>query len=296
MRLELGLNQTQVAERTLLKQVIVSGIETGKRVYITEVESVKLARVLGYDTDELWKLAPKRVAPTPTTKRGKLIRARRLELGISLEVFARKMRMSPDSAEALELTKGNYLNYGLIRKLSRVLKLHMSVLCQFAPRAQRKSRTALGDFLRKRRKELVISNEEMSKMMGVTIQYMNRIEAGHARLSQNGKRILQLAHILDVEVSVLEELRPLRKMREVKMRNKLGLFLAQRRLKLHLTQTELGERVGKTYRDIAHIEEGYQLADWATLKQICVVLHCEVPCSLMEYVSDNRGVAHSLAA
>src|SRR3989344_8691529 len=156
-RLALDIRQVQLAKKAGLVQTMVSLIEVGRRKHLNDRQLERLAKALQCDTEELRKRMPVKHIAQPTTKLGKLIRSRREELSLSLSAFAKKMKMTLERAEYLEVRKSPSIRYRLVKPLATVLDLDPSVLSKFAGKTQKETVSELGRLIRSRRKELGMS-------------------------------------------------------------------------------------------------------------------------------------------
>lgn len=202
-RLELNLGQVLLAKKTGLTQNLVSMIEIGERKYLNDRQLERFAKALQRDVEELRKRMPVKRVAQPTTELGKLIRLRREELGMNIGVFAQKLKMTPKRAKRLEIRKNPSIRYDFVKPLAAVLDLDLSVLGKFAGTTRKETKSKLGQLVRTRRKELAMRIEDLAQKLGVSRQFVNQIEFGHCRLSNNGQMIAKLAQVLNLDVNKL---------------------------------------------------------------------------------------------
>lgn len=275
-RIELGLRQVHIAEEVGIPQNIISGVEIGKRKYFNEDVLVKLSFVLKCDAEELRKRMPVKPKAEVQTELGKLIHSRREELGMTLDQFAKKMKMTPQRAKRLEVRKSPYFRYNLLNPLAKVLNLDPAVLSKFVGTTQKETKSELGQLVRSRRKELGLSVRGLAQKMDTSGQYVNQIEFGQARLSDDDT-IVRLAQALELDAGKLEAVRPERRLKTKNTSSVLGGFLASKRLELHLTQREVAERAEIRTQYVSAYETGRLQPSVKVLDMLAKALNCEIP-------------------
>lgn len=283
-RLELNLRQIPLAELAGLAQSFLSGLEIGTRKYLNGKQLISLAKALQVQVEELRKLTPVKPGSEPITELGKLIRSRREELGLSILAFANKLGITPQQAKKLEM-KNPTLRYALVKPLASALKLDVSILVKFVGTTRKESKSKLGQLIRTRRKELGISTASLAEKLGVSPQFVNQIEFGQCRLSENDEMIVRLAQILELDVNKLKAVRPTRRLKKVDTRNPLSEFLSSKRLELRLTQHEIASRAKISKGAVCKFELGLLCPSSVTLDKLAKALGCEVP----QYLKRQSG-------
>jgi len=287
-RLELNLRQIPLALRAGLAQNLVSMLEIGTRKYLNEQQLKRLAKALQCDVEKLRKRMPVKPGSQPKTEVGKLIRSRREELGLSLSAFAKKLRMTPQQAKKLEVRKNPTIRYELVSPLVSALDLEPSVFGKFAGTTQKQSKSELGQLVRTRRKELGISTGALAEKLDVSRQFVNQIEFGQCRLSENDDMIVRLAQILELDVNELEAVRPTRRLK-MSTTNPLGGFLAAKRLELRLSQREVAERGEIQNGVVSSVETGRLRPNPNLLDKFAKALDCQIPPELIPPPRDRSN-------
>ena len=288
-RLELDLRQVPLAELSGLPQNLVSMFEVGIRKYLNEEQLQGLAKALQCDPEELRKRLPEKRTAKPTTELGKMIRSRREELGMTLEVFAKKLRITPQKAKRLEIRKNPSLRYHLAEPLAKALSLEVSAFAMFVGREGKVTGGELGQLIRQRRKELAMSLTVLAEKLNVSRQFVDQIESGQCRLSENDEMIEQLGEVLGLDVTQLNAIRPRRRL---KMRGTaptpLSGFLADRRLELRLTQREVSDRAETTTATISGVETGRVHPTPDLLEKLAKALECEIPTEMIPLPRERK--------
>ena len=288
-RLELDLRQVPLADLSGLPQNFVSMLEIGTRKFLNPKQLAGLAKALQCDPEELRKRMPEKHTAKPTTELGKMIRSRMEELGLTLEVFAKKLRLTPKQAKHLEISKSPSLRYPLAEPLAKTLKLDVSAFAKFVGREGKVTGSKLGQLVRLRRKELAISLGELAKKLGVSRQFVDQIESGQCRLSTNNEMIEQLAEVLELDINQLNAVRPRRRLKQMGISSTpLSGFLAGRRLELRLTQREVSERAETTAATISGVETGRVQPTPNLLDKLAKALECEIPPEIIPSARERK--------
>lgn len=280
-RLELDIRQVPLAEIVGVQPGLVSMIEVGTRRFLNDEQLNGLAKALKCDVEELRKLMPVKRIARPTTELGKLIRARREELGLTIETLAEKLKIDPKRAKLLEIRKSPTIHYGFLKPLAAALEYDPQMLSRFVGTTRKETKSELGKLIQSRRKELGLSIRDLAGKLDVSKQLVNQIEFGQCRLSVNDDMIVKLSDALDLDVSELEALRPKRRLKQVNSSDGLGGFLAAKRLELHLTQREVGERTEVDAGVVSGIETGRLRPSTNLLKKFSQIFSCEIPAELI---------------
>ncbi len=206
-RLELGLSQDILDKLSKLPKNTVTKIEGGQRKYLSSRQLKKLAKVLKLDVEKLEKVMPEKFNVKTTTKLGKMVRARRKKLGLTLERFAKKMGMTVKKARYLETTQNEGISYGNVAIFAKVLDLKLSVFSEFLGRKGKIPVNILGGIVRTRRKEMGIRIIDFAKRLGVSGQRVCQIESAPARHKYDDRTIKRLAEILKLDENILRAAR-----------------------------------------------------------------------------------------
>lgn len=280
-RLKIGFTQQTLAKRIRIKQNILSAIEVGTREYIKEKLLKRLAEALNCDCADLSRLTPVKKSAQPKTERGKFIRSRREELGLTYSVFARRMKKSLAQAKHAELNKNPAMQYSTAKVMARALRIDLSVLSKFMTKEFKQTANKLGQLIRTRRKALGMSSGELARKTGTKPQMINQIEHGQCPLCESGKLIKRLTKALKLKRGVLEAVLPARKLKKVVIATPLGEFLSSRRIKLGLTLEKLSVLTQLNSSNLSIILRGKRNPKAAQLKRISQALKCRVPARLL---------------
>jgi transcriptional regulator with XRE-family HTH domain len=199
------------------------------------------------------------------------------------------MKITLQRAKHLEIRKNPSIRYDFVELLATVLDLDLSVLGKFAGTTQKKTKSELGQLVRTRRKELAISIKDLAQKLNVSRQFVNQIEFGQCRLSENDEMIVKLAQVLELDINRLEVLRPERRLKQMENANPLGGFLAAKRLELRLTQREVSEHAGIASSLLSGVETGRFHPSPKLLKKLTTILKCQIPSELIPPPSDRKG-------
>lgn len=216
-RLELNLRQVPLSKLICVGGNHISMIELGKRKYLNDRQLDRLAKALQCDPEELRKRMPVKHTAQPKTELGKLIRSRREELSLSLSDFAKKLRMTPRQAGKLEMRRSPTIRCKLVKPLASALDLKPTTLAKFAGITRKQNKSELGQLVRTRRKELGISAGALAEKLDVSRQFVNQIELGRCRLSNNDDMIARLAKILELDRNELEAVRLTRRQKRTSL-------------------------------------------------------------------------------
>jgi len=284
-RLELGLRQVplnQLIPRSGDRNQLVSLIETGKRKFLDPGQVEAMAKALQIDPEELRKHMPEKYVARPRTELGKLVHARREELGMTLENFAKKSKLTLRQAKYLEVRKNPSLRYHLVKPLAKTLKLDVSVFAPFLGHFNKPTSSKLGALIRQRRKELGMSIVELAKKLKVTRQFVDQVEFGQTSLSNNDELVKRLADVLKMDVNQLNALRPRRRLREMASApSPLSGFLTARRLELRLSQRELGDLAKIHAGVVSGLETGRVSPTPNLINKLATAMECEIPPELI---------------
>lgn len=201
----LGLTQVELAKKCGSDDSSICRIENSQKgVIITDQLLKRMARVFGCPVEELIKRRPKSLNTPPKTPLGKFIRQRREELGLSIKVFAKRMKMKPRSAYTFELIT-NQISYQTAKKLSKTLKINIEDLSLYIGFSESEELSDIGQLIRTARKKACMSQEELANKLGFKRQYISLIELGDSKQTRSKKNFLEIARILNIEVSEMEK-------------------------------------------------------------------------------------------
>ncbi len=282
-RLNLHLRQAELASRARLTQSVVSMVEIGMRKYLSDLQLKRFAKGLHRDPAELLKCMPVKKTAKPTTALGKLIRSRREELGLTLESFARRIKLTYERAKYLELKKRSSLRYALVGPLAHALNLDSSNFAPFLGPTKKRTASKLGGLVRVRRKELGMSLSHLAEKLNVSRQFVNQIEFEQSSLSNSDDVIQKLAEALELNIGELEAVRPIRKLKRVCHPTLLGNFLVGRRMRLRLTQQQLGARAETWGSIVSNIERGKAYPNRNLMSKLARALECTIPPALISF-------------
>ena len=288
-RIKLGLSQVSLNReipRSGGKSSLIGKIEIGSRTFLGEDQLDALAKALQIETEEIRRYLPV-TDLQPRTELGRIIRSRREEIGLSISDFANGLGITPKEARRFEMRSQPSIRHNLLKPLARILNMEPSAISKFAGYKQRQTKSELGNIVRMRRRELGMSMNKLAGLLGVKHQYVYQIEFGLSPLNRNGEMVKRLAQFLEIDVDVLEDLRPKIRLKKMRTTSPLGMFLYERRSQLSLTQKEVGERLGKVNSVVSCIENGRRNInpDSDFFKKLEEALECKIP---MDIVSPSR--------
>ena len=278
-RLSLSLSQAFVAKLAGLSQNSISMIEVGFQKNLNYRRLNELAKVLRCDPEELQKLMPIKNSTQTKTKIGELIRARREELDLTLEAFAERMGITCQQAKCLETKKSPGIRYGLVKQLANALNFKSSVFAEFVGTTSKPTNSELGQLVRARRKGLIMSLSQLASELDVSRQLVNQIELGQCRLSESDEMIKRLAQALQLDVNELRAVRPTRRLKQNTRISPtpFGKIIVSKRLELHLTQREVGKRVGVRAEVISNLETGRMIyPNFSLINKLAEILGCHI--------------------
>lgn len=208
-RIKLGMSQDRLGQLFGLSQGAISNIELGRGpTYLTPENLEKIASVLGYNLDfikTLLPVKPSRPIFRPNTKLGRLISSRLKLLNLSDEEFAKLMGLNIQIARTFVRKSG--LHYRYIVPLSKALDIKPEILLKFVVKNESQPKDRLGREVRKRRKELLMSQDILAGRIGVTKQFISAIERGEETLERSETLINRIADELNLNPYYLLRLR-----------------------------------------------------------------------------------------
>lgn len=254
-RLELNLSQILVGERSDLPQTVISSIEIGTKQHLKRDQLIRLAKVLQCDPDELRNRMPKKEQRS-LTDLGRLIRSRREELGLTVSDLASRMNASERTIIAWELRR-NKLSSHFAKKLANALELERSDLVSFTGSEKNSAQGRVGQYIRFRRREMILSLSELARKLGVSLEWVRQVESGKIILRRS-KYLGPLAEALQIDLVELKALIPQKKWKKGKKEasNSLGQFLMKQRRALGLSRLDFVDRAGLSVPVLMRIETG----------------------------------------
>lgn len=208
-RIKLNMSQNRLGQTVGLSQGAISNIELGRGpTYLTPENLEKIASALGFDLDFIKTLLP--VKPTrsifrPNTRLGRLVSSRLKLLNLSDEEFAKLMGLNIQMARTFVRKSG--LHYRYIVPLSKALDIKPEILLKFVVKNESQPKDRLGREVRKRRKELLMSQDILAGRIGVTKQFISAIERGEETLERSETLINKIADELNLNPYYLLRLR-----------------------------------------------------------------------------------------
>lgn len=208
----------------------------------------------------------RKMAWKPRTELGCYIRARREALGLSIREMAKRMKKDHTYVREVERSASSMFRRSMA-SWAKALGCRPSDLQRFAgnPGYAKESPTELGRFVRRRRKELGLSLQQLAGHVGVTRQRMSQIEIDRGVVLSRGDTVRRMAQALRAETTTLKQLgwkekcdQALHRMvhRPPERSTPLGTFLTCRRLELRLTQHQLASQVGIDRAMVNKLERG----------------------------------------
>jgi transcriptional regulator with XRE-family HTH domain len=218
------------------------------------------------------------------TKLGRLIRSRRIELGMSCQELANELGISRHSIYDVESGKSSLiLRSRRIIQLARVLKLDVSQLVsarQKIRKGKRITASTFGGFLTLKRLELAMDRQEVCSDAMITSQLLCDIECG--RYFPSRDLLNRLTKALGNCVIPPELIPPashqIGKLKKVTKRRPTALcrFVTARRLELRLTQQQLAERLKVNRVVVTRMETGTYHFGSKFLEKLSKALECEI--------------------
>ena len=153
------------------------------------------------------------------------------------------------------------------------------MLLKFTNKNAKAAGNGLGELVRARRRELLLSQSDLAKELGVSKAYVSLIELGALHLNQSDYLLERLAEILKLDVVMLKSLRPKRKANKVKeeiRQSALGKFFTVRRLKLGFSQREIERRAGLPAQSVHRVETDKPVSA-ELLYKVAEALECKIP-------------------
>jgi transcriptional regulator with XRE-family HTH domain len=206
----------------------------------------------------------------PETDFGKLILARRLELGITQGEVARRVGVNATTVGQWEINPIPYISNEKIPKLAEVLGIETATIetvvlkrlrraANNGPATLRKPLTEFGKLIQDRRVSLGITHKRLRELTGFSTTGLIRWEYGeeHAfpRALNLSVVVEKLASALQIETEQILAVIPKEVEETFEPRYELGRFIRQRRNELKLTMTALTEKIGKSIETVRQVEK-----------------------------------------
>lgn len=201
----LGITQVELAKKCGSDDSSICRIENSQKgVIITDQLLKRMAKVLDCPVEELIKRRPKILSTPPKYPLGEFIRQRREKLGLSIQVFAKRMKIKTRSAYTFEI-KANQISYQTAKRLAKALKINSGELTQFIGFSESEGLNDLGQLIRCARKKAGLSQKDLADKLGFKRQYLSSIELGDRKPKCCSKKLYELAQILNIEISEIEK-------------------------------------------------------------------------------------------
>ena len=184
-------------------------------------------------------------------------------------------------------TRSRKIHFKTRKRLARALQLDPAALQRFIGTARTTPIAgSIGQLIRSRRYELNLTQRQLGKKIGKTMQYISLIEAGKIRFSSRKPTLGELARTFKLDVAELEALKPTikpkRREKHIETKpNTIGAFVAARRYELNLTRAELGRLAEIAPGMVPGIERGTYFIGAKVLARLQKALECEIPHDLL---------------
>lgn len=281
LKIKPKLSQIRLAKMSGLHANQGSMLEVGKRRYLEEEQIKLMAIALQCDPWELRRRIPDKYVAKPKTELGWFIFKRRKELGLTLEEFAQRMKLTVVNAKTIEIGAHRTIAYGRAQQLAAALELDLKAFGQFVGgRGRTKpAQSKLGKLIRARREELALSQKALGQKLdikGVSGEIISQMELGKYSFHRNDSMLQKVAEALDLDFAHLCTLKTVRKT-NIKMSTPLGEFMVNRRFELDLTRRAVDERLGLYRGFTSAVEQGLRLITPDLVQKLNRALECEIP-------------------
>lgn len=206
-RLKRKLTQSEVAKLAGMSQNHYSNLETGLFKSLKKQNHVNgLSRTLRCKPRQLIKF----FEPEPLNKLGKLIWKQQIKLGLIRQEFFQRTGINPSNFYQSRTGISWDISYHLLKLLIKA-NLEVTALINYVGRkTEHSTKNALGRLIRKRRKELGLSQFQLAKKAGISRAYLSKIELGEYPLNtkKSDYLIARFAQILELDYSRLQAARP----------------------------------------------------------------------------------------
>ncbi|MFH0905283.1 MAG: helix-turn-helix domain-containing protein [bacterium] len=202
-RIALGLRQAQVAKSAGIGQSTWSTLEV-RCQYLSEVFVEPVARALQCSRDQLLMFT-RGYQQESRTELGRLIRARRCELKLSIAELAARWGVSKSVAANFDRGGSATLPCALLPMLAKALGLDAYRLFPFAAHYPLERSSGLGRLISFERLAQGLTGWDLAKRAKITRQYLGLIELGEIGLVQaNNPSLGRLAEALGLDISRLK--------------------------------------------------------------------------------------------
>lgn len=209
------------------------------------------------------------------TRLGRLIRNRRLELGISQVSLAQKLNFPQEYISGLELGYKRYLNGDQTNRLAEALHLDHEKLRKYVPvKPGTVPRTKLGKLVRFYREGQGMTLKDLAMKMGVKLVRIKTVELSKRKvISYNTAS--RLARALGIDFQILL---PFISKSRTAAKGALGELIRMRRREFGMSLGELGECIGvsKQYINIIELGQSPLNQSGKRLAKLAYALHLDV--------------------
>lgn len=204
------------------------------------------------------KRGPNKVIKESTTELGQFLRGRRVELGHTVVVAAKALGITNSHLVQIEL---GTITIPDGRTLARFAGQYDCVLEELvalrdANLVKSEEAQTLADFIKARRRELNLSQAEVSRALKCSLGTLHSAQTGRSTLKKRSAAVL--AQVLKCEEAVIDRLRSSvsQKAPKIARTHALGKVISDRRLELGFTLQDLGDELGLTREAMRLIEMG----------------------------------------
>jgi len=295
-REELGFSLSALAKKLKMTTRQAKRLEVNRRTSIRYELIQPLAKALDLEISSLTRFTRTVLKPCKR-ELGRLVRTRRLELGMSANELAEKLDVSKSLVSLIELGQlGLSKDDGRIAQLAQALELDIDKLEALRPARRRKPRDnadPLGEFLATKRFELRLTQQEVAQRAGIKAQVVCHVETG--RTHPDPDLLDKLAKALNCEVP--REFFPPppyysggcnEPRYRIPRTSALEKFVTERRLELGLTQPQLAQKAGLSPHHVIQTEHGRK-PEKKILDKLFLALDCVIPAELVPAPEPNAS-------
>lgn len=286
-RQELGMSLEDFAGQLGITYLKANYLETRTTPKIQYYRVDGLAKALRLDVSAFAKFVGREKKPA-VGKLGEIVRRRRKELAMSLEMVASKLGVTRQFVEMIESGRVKLIkDNDRITRLAEVLDLPPESLIAVRSKRRLKSKKVtpnpLSGFLVKRRIELGLTQKAVAGMAETNTDRICCIEMGKIRPTQELLGKLEMALLCKIPPEIISNTKPLKPKEgkgprnHVERKSKLGEFVTNRRLELGLTQVVLAEMAGIHKHVICGVEVGRYRPGRKVIMKLSEALGCEIP-------------------
>ena len=281
-RLKLGKNQNEIAQAVGISQNQLSAYEIWKKPKMKDEDVIyRLAAALDCDVVLLVRFLPP--LPKPETKLAQFAQRRKLELGLTIGQLRERLNAEPNEIQKL-LKDQKFIMPNSLAKFVRAFETESTVVktfvFRFPPTPEVRSRGRLSRFIRKRRKALGLTQDDVRKELGCTRQAVSSLET-RKHITLSGGLSERLSKVLKVEQEELLKRSCPQKPGRRRKRGTLGYYLTRRRQAKHMTLEALSKLVGKKMPYLSELEQNKVIPEAEFLKTMSKILECTIPKHLL---------------